>query len=181
LALGATLYNFEIELSDVDHGVYETLSVRAAQHPSESLEYLATRVLAYCFEYTEGLQFSRGLAEPDEPALLVHDLTGALQAWIEIGLPEPDRLHRAGKAAPRVAVYAHKDPAQWLQRLGAAGVHRAEALQLHAFDPAWIAGLARRFDRRMKLSLARSDAEFYLTIDGETLQTVLRRLTLPVR
>ena len=63
--------------------------------------YLLTRVLAYCLEYTEGLEMSRGLAEPDEPALMVRDLTGALQAWIEVGSPDAARLHKASKAAPR--------------------------------------------------------------------------------
>lgn len=69
MALNATVYSFEIGLSDVDRGVYAALSLRAARHPSETPEYLLTRVLAYCLEYTEGLEMSRGLAEPDEPAL----------------------------------------------------------------------------------------------------------------
>jgi uncharacterized protein YaeQ len=74
----------------------------------------------------EGIGFSKGLSDPDEPAVLVRDLTGALQAWIEVGLPEPERLHRAAKAAPRVAVYTHKDPAQWATRIADARAQTAE-------------------------------------------------------
>ncbi len=99
MALNATVYSFEVELSDVDRGVYATVALRAARHPSETPEYLLTRVLAYCLEYTEGLEMSRGLAEPDEPALMVRDLTGALQAWIEVGSPDAARLHKAANTS----------------------------------------------------------------------------------
>src|ERR1043166_4769636 len=85
MALTATIHHFTIRLSDFDRGVYETLELKAAKHPSESDEYLVTRVLAYCLEYAEGIAFSRGLSEPDEPPIAVRDLTGALKAWIEIG------------------------------------------------------------------------------------------------
>jgi uncharacterized protein YaeQ len=85
MALGATVYVFEVSLADADRGVYETLTIRAARHPSETPEFLVTRMLAYCLEYTEGIAFSRGLSDPDEPAITVRDLTGALQSWIEIG------------------------------------------------------------------------------------------------
>ena len=86
MALTATIYNFEVDLAHADRGVYETLVVRAARHPSESEDYLVTRVLAYCLEHTEGIAFSTGgLSDPDEPALAIRDLTGAITAWIEIG------------------------------------------------------------------------------------------------
>ena len=173
MAAGTTVYAFDIELSDVDRGVYQMLNLRLAQHPSETLDYLVTRMLAYCLEYTEGIAFSKGLSEPDEPAIRVRDLTGSSLAWIEIGLPEPERLHRASKASPRVAVYAHKDPSTWLKRVAEAGIHRAEKLEVLAFDPAWIAGVAARMERRMALSLARSDSEIYLSVGADTLQTVL--------
>ena len=111
MALGATIHHFAIQLSDVDRGVYQPLALKVARHPSEAEDYLVTRVLAYCLEVTEGLSFSRGLSEPDEPALAVRDLTGELSAWIDIGTPDAARLHKAAKAAPRVAVYTHKAPA----------------------------------------------------------------------
>jgi uncharacterized protein YaeQ len=175
LALGATIYTFDVELADADRAVYESLSLRVAQHPSETPDYLLTRTLAYCLEFAEGIGFSKGLSDPDEPAIYVRDLTGALVAWIDIGLPEPERLHRASKAAPRVAVYTHKDPAQWATKLADARIHRAEKLEVFVFDRAWLAKLVTRLERRMKFSLARSDGEIYLTLGAETLQTVLAR------
>jgi uncharacterized protein YaeQ len=175
LALGATIHTFDIDLSDVDRGVYQTLNLRVAQHPSETPDYLVTRVLAYCLEHVEGIDFSKGLSDPDEPALLVRDLTGQLQAWIEVGLPTPERLHRASKAAPRVVVYAHKDPTQWARALAEARIHRADQLAVHAIDRDWIAQVVARLERRMHWSLSRSDGEIYLGLGDVTLQTSLQR------
>jgi uncharacterized protein YaeQ len=79
MALSATIYVFTVRLADADRGVYETLTLRMARHPSETAEYLLTRLLAYCLEYTEGIVFSKGLSDPDEPAIAVRDLTGVLQ------------------------------------------------------------------------------------------------------
>jgi len=162
-----TVYNFEVQLSDVDRGVYETLVLRAARQPSETAEYLLTRVLAYCLEYREGLAFTAGLAEPDEPAMAVRDLTGALLTWIDIGAPDAARLHKASKAAPRVVVYTHKDPAALLRQLAEAHIHRAEALEIYAVDRALLAALAERLERRMVLSLAVADRHLFVTL-GET-------------
>ena len=175
MALGATIYAFDIELADVDRDVYQSLNLRVAQHPSETQDFLVARVLAYCLEYAEGIGFSKGLSDPDEPAIAVRDLTGALQVWVDVGLPEPERLHRASKAAPRVAVYTHRDPAQWAVRIGEAKIHRAEKLEVFAFDRDWIAQIVSRLERRMKWSLARSEAEIYLTLGNDTLQTMLER------
>src|SRR6202035_1834322 len=132
MALGATVYNFKIELADSDRGVYAPLDLRVARHPSETEEHLLTRVLAYCLEYTEGISFSNGLSDSDQPAISVRDLTGALRVWIDVGAPDAARLHRAAKAAPRVAVYTHRDPAILIRQLAGHRIHRVEALELYA-------------------------------------------------
>jgi uncharacterized protein YaeQ len=175
MALGSTVYTFEIRLSDVDRGVYESLSLKAARHPSETEEHLATRVLAYCLEYSEGIAFSRGLADPDEPAVLVRDLTGVLQAWIDTGAPDAARLHRASKAAPRVAVYTHKDPALLLDQLSGARIHRAEALEIYSFSRDFLSAFVSRLDRRTAFELSVTDRHLFLHIDGETLSGELTR------
>ena len=99
MALTATIYNFDVELSDTDRHVYETLALRVARHPSESEEYLVARVIAYLLEFTEGIEFSRGVSTPDEPTIAVRDLTGTLKAWIDVGTPDAGRLHKASKLA----------------------------------------------------------------------------------
>ncbi len=178
MALGATLYNFAIQLADVDRAVYETIALKVACHPSETDKYLLTRVLAYCLEYTEGITFSGGIAEPDQPAIAVRDLTGALRAWIDVGLPDAARLHKASKAAPRVAVYTHRPPAQLLRALAGERIHRAEALELYAVDQELLAGLAARLDRRMAFDLSVTDRHLFVAGAGLNLNGTIERLTL---
>jgi uncharacterized protein YaeQ len=177
MALGATIYHFEIRLSNVDRAVYETLSLKVARHPSESDEYLVARVLAYCLEHGEGIAFSRGgLSEPDEPPIAVRDLTGALRSWIDLGLPDAARLHKASKAAARVAVYTHRDPALLLRELDGARVHRAHQLEIYAFDRRQIAGLAQRLERRMQWDLSVTGGMLYASVGAEMLEGELRTI-----
>jgi uncharacterized protein YaeQ len=178
MALTATVFNFDIDLSDTDRNVYETLSIRMAQHPSESDEYLVARLLAYLLEYQEGIAFSRGVSEPEEPTISVRDLTGASRTWIEIGTPDATRLHKASKTGARVAVYCHKEGAQWLKGLAAAGIHRVDALQLFALDRSLIAQLVARLDRRMSFSVSITDRELYVSIGNDNLTGVTEALQI---
>jgi uncharacterized protein YaeQ len=178
VALGATIHVFNIDLADSDRGVYQPLELRVARHPSETAEYFLTRILAYCFEYTEGIVFSNGLFEPDEPTIAVRDLTGVLRAWIDVGAPDAARLHRASKAAPRVVVYTHKDAAQLAARLSLERIHRVEALELYALDREWLAALAARLARRMEFSLTVAEQHVYLSLGEETLPCVVERVAV---
>jgi uncharacterized protein YaeQ len=178
MALTATLYAFDVELADVDRGVYETLALRVARQPSETEEYLLTRVLAYCLEYADGIAFSRGLAEPDEPALAVRDLTGAWRSWIEIGAPSAARLHKASKTAPRVVIYTHKDAGQLVRQLAGERIHRADALEIYAVDRALLAELVARLERRMVFALSVTDRHLYVTLGDSTLSGVVTPFAL---
>jgi len=174
------MYVFTVRLADADRGVHETLVLRVAQHPSETAEFLITRVLAYCLEYTEGIAFSKGLSDPDEPTIAVRDLTGALQTWIDIGLPEAARLHKAGKAARRVVIYAHRDVTPWLARLKGERIHRAESLELHAMDRELVAAMVSRLERRMEFDLSVSERNLYVSLGDATFSGTVQagRLTL---
>jgi uncharacterized protein YaeQ len=164
MALTATIYNFDIELADADRHVYESLTLRVARHPSESEDYLVARLIAYLLEFAEGIEFSRGVSSPDEPAIAIRDLTGALTKWIDIGTPDADRLHKASKLAGRVAVYTHKDPTQFLKQLAGKKIHNAQALELYALDRALLSALVLRLERRLAFSLSVSGQELYLSI-----------------
>ena len=178
MALQATVYNFDIELADNDRGVYESLAVRMARHPSESEDHLIARLLAYLLEFVDGLAFSRGISDPDEPAMAVRDLTGAIDTWIDVGMPDAARLHKASKAASRVVVYTHKDPRQFLNRLAGEKIHRADKLELYAIDRALVSALVTRLDRRLAFSVSIADRELYVAIGTENLQGAVVRLSL---
>jgi uncharacterized protein YaeQ len=179
MALSSTMYVFTVRLADADRAVYETLVLRVAQHPSETPEYLISRVLAYCLEYAEGIAFSKGLSDPEEPAILVRDLTGMIRTWIEVGMPEATRLHKACKAASRVVVYAHRDLEAWLSRLAGERIHRAGALEIYAVDRELVAALVSRLERRMEFDLSVSERNLYVSLGDTTLSGAVeaRRLT----
>jgi len=176
VALSATIYNFQIELADADREVYESLELRAARHPSESEEYFVTRVLAYALEYRDGIAFSRGISDPEEPAITVRDLTGAITSWIEVGAPDAARLHKASKAAPRVAVYTHKDPQQLLRNLAGEKIHRAESIELYAVDRGLVRDVATKLERRMAFAMSVAGQTVYLSIGEATLSGMIIQL-----
>ncbi len=178
MAQTATIYNFEIELADADRNLYETLALRVARHPSESEEYLVTRVLAYVMEFAEGIEFSRGVSDPEDPAISIRDLTGRIKTWIDVGTPEAARLHKAAKSGARVVVYTHKNPEQFLKQLAGEKIHRPDELELYAVDRGLVAALAARLDRRVAFSVSITDRELYLSIGADTLTGAVTRLTL---
>jgi uncharacterized protein YaeQ len=142
VSLAATIHHFAVRLSDVDRGVYETLALKVARHPSEAADHLVTRVVAYCLE-----------------------LTG---------------LHKASKAAPRVAVYTHKPPAQLLRQLEGERIHRAAEIELYALDRELVSGLAARLERRMELDVSVTDRHLFISMGGATLSGAVERLLLAV-
>lgn len=162
MAQSSTVYALTLELANVDRGVYETLELRVARHPSETAEYLVTRVLAYALEYEEGIAFGDGLSTADEPAVLVRDLTGRITAWIDVGMPSAERVHRGSKLAARTAIYTHRDLRQVLTQLDGQGVHRAAAIPIYAFEKALVDPLAATLDRRTQWTVNVMDGHLYV-------------------
>lgn len=167
------MHTFEIQLSDVDRGVYETLSLRVARHPSETELYMVTRVLAYCLEYEEGIAFSAGVSTTDEPAVLVRDLTGAITGWIEIGAPDAARLHLGSKKADRTRVYTHRDVekvrAPWVGKT----IFEADKIVVRSFDDGFTEAIAAKVDRRNDVDLTLSEGTIYFTINGDMISSEL--------
>jgi uncharacterized protein YaeQ len=179
MALTATMHRFRVTLSDVDRGVYESLDLRAARHPSESVRYLVTRVIAYSLEHEEGIAFSKGgLSSTDEPPVSVVDPTGALVAWIDVGTPSADRLHRAAKAAPRVAVYTHADPAQLHREAASRAIHRVDEIEVWRLDPSFLDAVGEAVDRNVDLEIVRTGGRLYVTIGGRVVEGDLQRIPL---
>jgi uncharacterized protein YaeQ len=169
------MHHVVVALSDVDRGVYETLDLRLARHPSETMRYLLTRLFAYCLSYEEGITFSRGgLSSVEEAPVAVYDPTGILLAYIDIGAPAADRLHKASKAAKRVAVFTH-DLNALRREASARTIHKAESIDVFHLDAAFLDSLEPRFGRNTKLEIVHTDGDLYVTIDGQSLSTPLGR------
>jgi uncharacterized protein YbjQ (UPF0145 family) len=113
MALTATIYNLDVQPLRYRSRVYEALAFKVAQQPSESDEHMMARVLALLPRVHRGHRFSegdRGSRKSRRCSCAISPR--ALRTWIDIGSPDAARLHKASKAAPRVVVYTHKDPAQ---------------------------------------------------------------------
>ncbi len=157
----------------MDRGVYETLELRIARHPSETTEFMVVRILAYCLEYEEGIEMTDGVSSSDEPAVVVRDLTGRVTAWIEVGMPDASRLHRGSKLAGRAAVYTHRDVRQVLAQFAGEKIHKADAVRIRAFDRVQVEEVAGLLDRRTSMSISITGGEVYVSI-GE------HNVTLPI-
>jgi len=173
MAAGAQIHTFQVQLADVDRGIYDEFALRAARHPSETAAYLMTRVLAYCLEYEEGIAFTEGISATDEPAVLVRDATGSITAWIEVGAPDAERLHRGSRLADRTTIYTHRDPAKLRPQWAGKKIHRAEAITLHSFDPGFIDDAADALERRNTMSVSVTEHQLYLELNGRTLSSAV--------
>ena len=174
MAQTATMHHVEVALSDVDRGVYESLDLRVAQHPSESMRYMLTRTLAYCLSYEEGIAFSKGgLSSTDEAPITIKDMTGVLLAWIDIGSPSAERLHKASKAARRVAIFTHADLNQLRKEAATKAIHKVEEIEVWRFEPKFLDALEAKMDRNTKMDLTRNDGQLYVAVGGQTLEATL--------
>lgn len=175
MALTATLHHFTLQIADMDRGMYADEVVRVARQPSETAEFMLVRVLAYALEYAEGIAFTEGVAAVDQPAVWVRDLTGAVTAWIEVGAPDAERVHRGSKLAGRAAVYSHRDPRALLAAYAISKIHRAAEVPVYSFDRDFLIEAAARLQRRSRLALTVTEQQLYLDIDGHGLTTPIRQ------
>jgi uncharacterized protein YaeQ len=168
MAQASTLYRFKIELSDVDRSIYESLDVRLAMHPSETSEFLLTRVLAYTLNFAEGLSFSDGLSTPDSPSIQTLGPNGEILKWIDIGNPSARRLHKASKASRSVRVYTYKNPENLKKELASESIHRAEEIEIFSFEPFFLAELGNTLKRDNVWSFIHTDGEIVITAGEQT-------------
>jgi uncharacterized protein YaeQ len=178
MALSSTIHRFKIALSDVDRGVYETLDLRAARHPSETMRYMLTRVFAYCLSYEEGIEFSQGLSNGDEPAVWIKSLDGRPVAWIEVGTPSGERLHRASKGWPRVLVYTHHDPALLQREATKTAIHRVDRIEAVGVDASLLDALEPHVDRTTTWELVRTEGQLYVNTAGKSFAGALTPISL---
>jgi uncharacterized protein YaeQ len=175
MALTATLHTVRIALNDADRSVYETFELRVARHPSETLPYMLTRILAYCLFWEADLAFSKGLSTTDEPALWSHEPDGRVRLWIDVGHPSAARLHKASKLAERVAVCTHQDPDTLRRALAGERIHRADQLELLGIPASLLQALETTVERRMNWDVAISGNHLYVTSHEQTHDAALNR------
>jgi uncharacterized protein YaeQ len=174
MALAPTLYDFQVALSHVDAGIDQPqLGFKVARHPSETMERVWLRVLAYCWRWEERLVFGKGLSEPDAPDLEARDYTQLVTRWIRVGKADPLKVQRAVDQNPHAKVSVLFDAPERLEgfvsaarEAGAARVARAE---LAAVDAELLGALSEIDSRRNKLTVTLVGDHLYLDVDGQSL------------
>jgi uncharacterized protein YaeQ len=179
MAIGVTMHRARVTLSDVDRGVYESVDFRLARHPSESTRFLVTRLLAYCLSYEPGIAFSKGgLSSTDEAPISIWDPTGRLMAWIDIGVPKAERLHRASKAASRVLLYTSADLGRLRKEAKTQRIHRQDEIEVWHLATEFLDALGERLERTCEFELVRSAGRLYATFGADTIEGEIERQAL---
>lgn len=170
MALRATIYKAELEVNDLDRSHFRTSSLSLARHPSETEERLLVRLLAYALHDDEHLAFGRGISSDDEATLWLHDLTGVIRLWVEVGLPDERLLRRACGRAERVVLYTYggRTAAQWWDRQGA-DLERLANLAVYELPYESTQALAARAARNMTVQVTAQEGTAWVSVDGETL------------
>lgn len=177
MALKSTIFKAELQISDMDRSYYASHSLTLARHPSETDERMMIRLFAFAMFADEGLSFCKGLSSDDEPDLWHKDLTGAIENWIEVGLPDERRLRQASGRATRVTLltYGGRAVDVWWQKNRAACLKLPALTVLRIPDDAAEA-LTAMAVRTMQIQCSVQDGEYWLS-DGER-STHIRPLVL---
>lgn len=178
MATAATMYRFQLELSDIDNSVYESLDLRVAMHPSEDAERVIVRVLARALAHEEGLEFGRGLFNAEDATLWSHTDTGQIGTWIDVGLPSADRLHRASKKSERLFIFTHKPEAALRREWKVRKIHRADEMKIFRFPPEFVQRLAETLERKMSLFVTVHDGVLSVGVGDLTVDGVVEEITM---
>ena len=169
MALKSTIFKAELQIADLDRNYYQTHALTIARHPSETDERMMVRLLAFALYANEALSFGKGLSSEEEPDLWAKDLTGAIDLWIEVGLPEERRIRRACGRSRQVAVvtYGGRVADMWWQQNKAA-LQRQDNLTIINLSVEDSAALAALAARNMALQCTLQEAELWFIVDGQS-------------
>jgi uncharacterized protein YaeQ len=176
MALPSTIYRAAIQLADTGRDRYASLQTTVARHPSETEERLLARILAYALCYEDDLTFTRGIGAGDEPDLWVKGPDGRTTLWVEVGLPEAERLVKASRHAGRVVLLACGAAFPNWERQQLPKLTGIGNLTVIGIDQGFLAQLAARLERAITWSVTITEGALYLTAGNDTLETELQHL-----
>lgn len=173
MALPPKIYRASIQLADVDRGCYEHLQVTVARHPSETAERLVARLLAYAICHEEGLSFTKGISAGDEPDLWRKGPDGRVLLWVEVGLPDSERLIKASRHAEQVVLFACGSGRRRWDEAHLPKLARVSNLKVYGLDQAFVEQVVGHLRRGIDWSLTITEQILYLTVEGTTVEAPL--------
>ncbi len=179
MALRATIYKADLQIADMDRHVYGDHALTIACHPSETEERMMVRVLAYALHAQDGIAFTRGLSEVDEPDVWAKNLAGEITLWIDLGQPDEARIRRACSRAEQVVVLCYSASCDiWWKQIAGKLTRFANltVLQLPADTSQALAALAAR---SMRLQCMVQDGEIWFNSETASVPVKFTRLQAP--
>lgn len=165
----------KIDLSDMAREVYDTLNLTIARHPSETVERMMVKVMAYCLNSRDQLVWCKGLSDTEEPDLWQHSLDGNLELWIDVGETAMERIKKTSRMAPEVKVYSFNSKADTWWELNRSSYSKLSA-SIYQFQWDHIEALANMAERTMELSITISDQSAYIATQQGECEVSLQQL-----
>ena len=169
MAIKATICKAVIQIADMDRGYYEELNLTIAQHPSETDERVMVRILAFALHSREGLKFTEGIsAREDEPDIWAKGLTGDIEIWIDVGLPDEKKIKKACNRAEEVYIYPYggRTVQSWWEPM-AGRLSKHENLHIISLPQAATKSLAQMAGKSMSLNCTVHDGQIWMGDEGE--------------
>jgi uncharacterized protein YaeQ len=176
MALKATIFRLELQVADMERNYYADHALTIARHPSETDERMMVRILAFALHANEALTFAQSIgSSEDEPDLWQRDLTGRIQLWVDVGLPDDKRIRRACGKSDRVVVYSYGRGFDLWWKQGRESLERSSNLEVNVLPQTATQALAKLADRNMKLNCTIQDGQVWLADRDESVQVEAER------
>ncbi|MHB0985207.1 MAG: YaeQ family protein [Sulfuricella sp.] len=181
MALKATIFKADLQIADMDRNYYHDHALTLARHPSETDERMMVRLLAFALHADEGLSFGKGLSTDDEPDLWQKDLTGAIELWVDVGLPDEKLIRKACGRAKQVVVYSYggRGAELWWNQ-NSSKLQRLDNLTVINLPAAASLELAKLAQRNMRLQCSIQDGQIWVADNNDTMQVDLVKIKTPV-
>jgi uncharacterized protein YaeQ len=164
MAQNSTIYKAELQISDMDRGYYAAHQLTIAQHPSETLQRMMLRILAFALNANPQLAFTKGISTDDEPDLWQKSLSDEIELWIELGTPDERRVRKASGRAKQIIIYSYgeRTAPEWWKSVKSK-ISRFNNVAAYHIDSATMASLEQMVQRTMQLQTTMQDGELWLT------------------
>ena len=177
MAIKPTIYKLQIAISDFNRDHYESVNLTVALHPSETVERMMVRIVAYCLNAQDNIAFTKGLSNVEEPDIWVKTLDDLISLWVEVGEPAPERIKKSSRLSPKVKVYSFNSKSDTWWKQSKDKVNQFKNVQFHQFDWQQIKTLATFAKRTMDWSLSISGDSVYITDESQECELVVKELS----